>query len=107
MEELDKIKEATEEQKKAMYKILSRARISILFITIKFSVGLFSANLISMFIGRLLLKDLDPETQVAFQLISVVINIIFMSVYLDGQFKKNAAKVADSIKKVLEDNKTE
>lgn len=105
MEDL-KIKEATPEQRKEIAKIMVKARLDLLGTSAKFALGLFSANFITISIGKYFLKDTDPDMQLYFQFISVVINMIFMTLYLDGKLKKNSDIVVSKIKEILKNDKT-
>lgn len=93
--------ELTPEQKKEVSKIISKARINLSFIAIKFAIGLFAANFISLFVGIQFLKDVDPEMQVGFEFVSMAANFIFMAAYLNGQIKANSDIVVSKIKEVL------
>jgi hypothetical protein len=101
MKELDGFDKATPEQRKEVSKILFNGRLSILGTTAKFGVGLFLANLISIFIGTQFLKDVDPEMQVGFQFVSLVVNAVFAMLYLSDRLKKNTDTVVSKIKEVL------
>lgn len=101
MKELEGLRKATPEQIKEVSKILSRGRISLLFTTIKFSVGLFLSNLITIFIGNSFLRDANVNFQLGFQFVTMLTNFIFMTRYLDGQFHKNSDTVKNQIKEVL------
>ena len=94
-------KEATPEQKKLISKILLKARLSIVWIGMKFSFGLFFANLFSLVLGAYILKDVDTEVQAGFNFVSLLTNVIFMSIFLSSQMKKNTHKVSEQIKEVL------
>jgi hypothetical protein len=101
MKQLESLKDATPEQQKAVRKILFNGRVAMCGSTIKFSLGWFLANLISIAIGVLILKDVDPEMQSGFQMASLFINAVFMSGYLNRQLKKNSEAVAIKIQEVL------
>ncbi len=100
MKDID-LKEATPEQREKISKILSKARYSLLWISVKFFIGLFAANLISIFLGKYILGDVDPGMQGAFNFLCVLVNAIFMMRYFDGQMKASSDTVVKQIKEVL------
>jgi hypothetical protein len=95
------MKEITPEQSKEMAKVLSRARIALVGASIRFGVGLFVANLITLSLGKLLLVDADEQFAIGFQIVTVFTNAIFLSIYYDGQIKKNSDIVKEEVKKIL------
>lgn len=107
MEELNKINDATPEQRKEISKVLSKSRLNLMFTGIKFAVGLFSANLICILIAATFLKDTDPDMIVGFQFVSIGINFVFMAKYLDGQIRANADIVSSKIKEILKNNQSD
>jgi hypothetical protein len=94
-------KEITPEQRKELSKILSKAKMSMSFLAIKFCVGLFAANLISIGIGAWVLQGLEPETQAYFQFFAVAVNMCFMGFYLNGRLKAINADTVEKIKEVI------
>src|ERR1700678_1756150 len=92
---------ATPEQRKEISKILFKGRTSLLFSALKFMVGLFASNMISIFVGAKILADVDPEIQLGFQFVSMLLNAIFMSLYFNSNVKENSTKVMEKIKEVL------
>lgn len=101
MKDLPEIKDATPEQQKEISKILFRTQVSLLGITAKFGVGLFLANMVSILFGKYFLQDTDPEMQVGFQMVSLIINAIFMIRYLNRQTVKTNDILVEKIKEVL------
>ena len=97
---------ATPEQKKEIEKVLGKARLSLLGIGAKFGVGIFLANIATIFLGVNFLKDIDPENQIRFQLLAMFLNFVFMTIYLDGQLKTADGIVTSKIKEILK-NKSE
>lgn len=97
-------KEVTPEQRKEISKILFNARLGLLAIGAKFTAGLFIANSIAILIGNYVLKDVDPEMRTGFQFVSITANIIFMTLYLDRQFKANNDRVVSRVKEILKNN---
>lgn len=98
---MEELKEITSEQKKSISKILLKARLNLFFIGLKFSVGLFGANLICILLGNQILKDITPEFQIGFQIVSMTVNFIFMARYLDSKIKENSDIVSNQVKEVL------
>ena len=93
--------EITPEQYKAVSKIILRARLNLLAIGAKFAVGLFGSNLICILIEARYLVDTDPEQQAYFQIISMVINFVFMAFYLHSKLKANSDEVVSKVQEVL------
>ena len=99
------VKDLTSEQQKQIRKILFNSRLSMSFLAIKFGVGIFLANVISILIGNKMLQGLEPETLAGFQVVSIFTNFIFMAIYLNGQLEVNSAIVAKKVKEVLNNDK--
>jgi len=77
--------EITPEQKKAIQKILFKGRLSLLGLWAKFSLGLFGANILCIFIGGYFLKDTDPEQMAYFETVCFILNFIFAATYIHRQ----------------------
>lgn len=79
--------EITPEQKKKISSIVFRFRANLLWLWAKFSVGLFGANAVCIFFGGYLLRDVDPEQLLMFEMVSFAINFIFMMCIFNRQLK--------------------
>jgi hypothetical protein len=101
MPEINDLEKATSEQRKKISKILTRSKLSTGFILVKFLLGLSLANFISVSVGQKILADTDPEVQVWFHFVCVVINAIFMSIYLNDRLRKLSDIVVGKVKEVL------
>ena len=95
------LKSATPEQMKEISKILSKAQLGLLWSTVKFGAGLFAVSAFCAAIKVYLLNDTDVEMQQGFQFVSVITNVIFMTMYLNGEFRKNSDIVKGKIQAVL------
>ena len=94
-------KDLTPEQLKEVSDALSKARRTMLFATVKFVIGLFAANLFTIFVGHYFLKDTNPDMQTGFRFLTCLVNTFFLVKYLDGKFKQSSDIVAMKIKEVL------
>ena len=101
MQELKSYEELTLEERKEVTKILSQGRNGMVWASIKFSVGLLTANLISMIVGALLLFDADPSFIVGYQVFSIILNMVFMVKYFNRQMKKNDDTLKEKLKQFL------
>lgn len=101
MENIEKLKNATPDQHKEIARILAKGRRGILLIALKYLSGLFAANMASVFISKYFLNDVDPDMQVGFQIISVILNAIFMGKYFHLHMNKNSATVSKEVETVL------
>jgi hypothetical protein len=101
MTEKPDLKNATPEQMKEINKVLFKSLLSFGWIMVKFSVGLFVMSLASMLIGFSILKDVDPEMRVGFQIFSTIVNFIFMMTFLDRRVRANSDIVNNKIKEIL------
>lgn len=99
--------EVTAEQRKEIGKILFKGRVSLLGSAIKFAIGLFGLDLITILVGNAVLKDTDPEMQIGFQTVSIFVNFIFMAVFLHRQVKATTDIVTEKVKAVLKNNNTQ
>jgi sensor domain CHASE-containing protein len=98
---MEEFKDATPEQQKALSKILRKSFFRTFFIGLKSVVGLLIANGICVLACAKLLSDTDEAMQKGFLSVCMILNGIFMAIYLIGQHKKNYATIADQIKEVL------
>ena len=98
--ETPEIKDLTEDQKKEIGKAIAKMRWSLLWLGFRFVGLLFLANIVSIVIGILLLKD-NLDALQKFQTFCLVINFIFMIVYLDKGLKAKQKEVSDKIKEIL------
>jgi hypothetical protein len=94
-------KELTPEQRKEIIAILRKGRLALPLIAIKFSIGLFAANLATLSIGKYMLADQGPDGQAAFHFICIIVNLYFMSGFLNRQINANSDIVSTRIKEVL------
>jgi hypothetical protein len=99
-------KNLTLDQKVEVSRILSRARLRLLGIGAKFGFGLFLANMVTIIFGIKYLQDVDVKNQVYFQWATMITNVIFMTIYLNGQLKQNSVIVKEEIEKVLKNIKS-
>lgn len=106
MNDLEGLKEATSEQCKEISKILFRARLRIFWITLKFILGLFLANMAAIVVTFFLLFNISSEGQNAFKFISMAINSIFMGRYFHLRVKASRDILILKIKEILKNNKT-
>ncbi len=97
----------TPEQTKAIKKLVFKARATLFFIGMKFTLGLFTLNLICIMLGLHVFKFEDPDMMGGFNFMSMLANIILMSLYLNGQFKKNNDSLTNGISEVLKNSKTD
>jgi hypothetical protein len=97
----DEYKNLTPEQRKEIEKSVSEARRSLLWVGLKFSVGLFFANLIAIVVMIFFLKGSDIETLQDFQTVAIIVNFVFMFKYFYGQMKKVNDILTSKIKEVL------
>jgi hypothetical protein len=100
------IPEPSPEQQKEIKKILSKGRLALIWIGLKYGIGLFLSNLAALLIGAQILKDVDPEILQYFIVVSMFINFLFMARYLHGRLKANNDRVMEGIKEILKNNKT-
>jgi hypothetical protein len=95
------LKNVTPEQKREINGIVSKARLSILLTVLKFGVGLFITNLISIAIGGYFLSDTDVEMQEGFQFVSLILNTILMGLYMHFNLRKINDDIAKKVKEIL------
>jgi Na+-driven multidrug efflux pump len=100
------IPEPSPEQQKEIKKILSKGRLSLVLIGLKYGVGLFLSNLAALLIGAQILKDVEPETIQYFIVAAMFVNFLFMASYLHRLLKRNNDIVMERIKEILKNNKT-
>jgi hypothetical protein len=93
MDELKTWNKLSPEQQKAAKKALDRARLGLCFAVIKFLQLLFLANLLTIFLGRQIMQDVDDSTWMGFCFLSSVLNAIFLSRNLNSQLESNNAKL--------------
>jgi hypothetical protein len=99
--QLPELKDLTPEQRLEVSKILDKALTHQFWLSVKFILGLFSANFLAMLLGFYMLKDADPGYQLGFQVVSAAANVVFMVRYFHRQIKASDAIVASKIKEVL------
>lgn len=100
-EEIEQIKNATPEQQLAVKKVLRSAQLGLLGISAKFALGIFGANLLTIFFGAQFFQDSDPQILLGFQIVAMILNFLFMSSYLNGQIKQNGDMVKSKINEIF------
>ena len=103
----DPKQEITPEQQKQIKKLLFKARVGLLGVTSKFMVGIFAANMITIFIGNKILTDSDPDMLVGYQGLTVFLNLFFMIRYLDRQLKAHYDRLSMKVKEILEQDNSQ
>jgi hypothetical protein len=98
---IPELKELTPEQQKQVSKILLRAKLSLFFLELKTTVGLFLINIFSIFIGSQFLKNTDPEMFSRFDFVAMATNTIFMGVYFHKRLAKHHDIVKDKVNKIF------
>lgn len=101
MEDLKNYEDLTPEQKKDLAATLSKARIKVLWGSMKTGLLLFAANLITILIGVLFLVDADPQIVVGYQTVTVIINAVYASLYFNKQVRLASDIVNEKIKEIL------
>lgn len=100
-EEIEQVKNATPEQKLAIKKILRKAQFGLAWITMKFALGIFGANLATIILGFEFLKDSDPQILTGYTFVTMILNFLFMSHYLNGRIRNNCDTVKSKIDEVF------
>lgn len=100
MDEFKNWNDLTPEQQAKAKKGMSRSRIGMFLAVGKFMVGLFLVNLVSQLLGHKIMEDVDDSTWEWFCFVSAVINCAFMSVYFNGQMKKNALRLKEELQQI-------
>lgn len=98
---MNQFKDTTPEQKVEIVKILRKSRKNLFWIAAKYSVGLFVTNILSIFIGAHVIGTNNLDYLKNFQTFSIIINFIFMAVYLNSQINKNTNITMKKIQEVL------
>lgn len=97
MEDLDK---STPEQKKELSKALSKARFDLLKASIKFGLGVFAANFITIMIGQVVLVDVNPNFVIGYHTLCIVVNTMFMSHYFTSQMSQINDRLCTSVEEI-------
>ncbi len=101
MEEFKDIDKVTLEQRKDLIAALSAARSRLLWIGVKSGLAIFVTNFVAVLIGVLFLVDANPDFCSGYQLVSVVINAIFVARYFNSQMTISSDILNNKIKEIL------
>lgn len=91
----------TPEQSKEISKAYSKSNISLSFLAVKFCVGLFASNLATMTLGTALLKEANPQIIIGYQLVTILLNTLFMSRYSAGKTNEIGDILKERISQIL------
>lgn len=101
MNELKNWEDLSEEERSEVTKALSKSRLNFLFSAIKFLLGLFIANTLTLLLGHYFTVDANPTAWLWFCLTTSVTNGIFLSRYFTSQMDKNNDILTSKIKEIL------